>query len=531
MKSSYKRLIPILCWIVGLGLLFAIYASGLSRNPPGFFLDESCTAYNAYLLAHTGAGEIGPRFPIFFEVYRGEYVQYYHPVEEYLLAIVFLLFSPSILVVRMYDAVVMFAACLLLGHLAWRISGRRLIGVIIALIALATPWLFEVGRLAWEVHLVPFLTILFLHAAYRANGKERWSLLDMTLLASTLALLTYSYASGRILGPLLAAGLVFFATTKRRIVGVVTTWVLFGITLIPVFLFSQQHPGVLLKRFIEVSYLRFTIPLTENLFRFVKRFLEDQSLTGLLMTGDEHARHHVQGSGGAFFISAFVLVLIGLFIVIVRRRRDPWWRFVLYGLVASIVPGAITNWPFHFLRLVAYPIFLLLLAVPGLEWLLARKQGTVPRPSPGDQLATAPPADGPAVGFEIYSGSLPRYARMLVLCSLLGLAVFETYSFQKIYRRDGPKREGEFDVPFKEAYDVAVKQPVRPIYLEDGRWGPAYIHALWYATVEKRPTSEFVVLAPGKKPPSGAVVISTSDVCENCETIRRAYIYHVYKAP
>lgn len=120
---------------------------------------------------------------------------------------------------------------------------------------------------------------------------------------------------------------------------------------------------------------------------------------------------------------------------------------------------------------------------------------------------------------------------MLILCAVLGLAVFETYSFQRVYRRDGPKREGEFDVAFREAYDTAVKQTARPIYLEDGRWGPAYVHALWYATVEKRPTTQFVVLAPGKKPPPGAVVISTSDVCENCETILRAYIYHVYRAP
>jgi hypothetical protein len=87
----------------------------------------------------------------------------------------------------------------------------------------------------------------------------------------------------------------------------------------------------------------------------------------------------------------------------------------------------------------------------------------------------------------------------------------------------------DFDVHYKQAYDAAVKQRARPIYLEDGKWGPAYIHALWYATVEKRPRSEFVHLKPGARPPAGGVVISSADHCSRCETITRAGVYHVYK--
>ena len=45
---------------------------------------------------------------------------------------------------------------------------------------------------------------------------------------------------------------------------------------------------------------------------FVRRYLEDQSLTALLMTGDYHPRHHVQGSGGAIFFATFILAMIGL---------------------------------------------------------------------------------------------------------------------------------------------------------------------------------------------------------------------------
>ena len=530
MKNRTRRLLRVSLWVVGLGLLFTIYTSGLKKNPPGFYMDESVTAYNAYLIAKTGAGELGPRFPLFFEMYRDGFVQYFHPVEEYLLAIPLLIFPPSILLVRIMAAFWVFSACILLGLLGTRISGRRMVGVIVTALALITPWLFEVGRVAWEVHLVPLLTVLYLLAVYRAHHKEKWGLLDIGLLVSTLALLTYCYASGRVLGPLMAAGLIFFITSKRRLVAVVATWALYGVTLLPVYFFSRSHPGALMKRFNEVTYIRPGMPLSDILSQFIKRFLEDQSLTSLLMIGDVHPRHHIPNSGGAFFFAAFILVIIGLAIVITRRHSDPWWRFVVYGLAAAVVPGAISTWLFHSSRLVAYPVFLLLLTVPALEWLLARAgRESVPASAPVDQEMPSSTERQPWVPV-IVEGGVPRGTRLLILCALLAFAAVETYWFQTVLRRDGPKRAAEFDAPYTAVYDVAVKQSARPIYLEDGRWGPAYVHALWYATLEKRPISEFANLKPGTRPPPGSVVISTTDSCDRCQPLSRAYVFHVYKA-
>ncbi len=79
-------------------------------------------------------------------------------------------------------------------------------------------------------------------------------------------------------------------------------------------------------------------------------------------------------------------------------------------------------------------------------------------------------------------------------------------------------------------YDAAVAQPQRPIYLENGMWGPAYMDAYWYATVEGRPLSEFVRLAEGAKPPSGAIVLSSNSDCQNCEVIQKSGAYLLYRA-
>ncbi len=61
MKNRSRRW-RVLLWLTGVPLLFASTLRTLSHNPPGFYVDESGIAYNAYLVAHTGAGEFGRGF-------------------------------------------------------------------------------------------------------------------------------------------------------------------------------------------------------------------------------------------------------------------------------------------------------------------------------------------------------------------------------------------------------------------------------------------------------------------------------------
>ena len=272
----------------------------------------------------------------------------------------------------------------------------------------------------------------------------------------------------------------------------------------PLVLFDHSHPGVVTKRLHEVSYIRPGVPWKETAYEFVRRYLEDQSLTALLMTGDYHPRHHVQGSGGVILFATFVLAMIGLWLIIARRRwREPWWRFIVYGLGVSILPSAITNEPFHEVRLMAYPVFLLVLTIPALEWLLAPAQAK--------------------------QSSWSRPIKLGFVGILLAATVAQAIDFQVIFRREGPKREYEFDVPYKPLYNRAVARPERPIYLENGQWGPAYMHAFWYATVEGRPLSEFVCLPDGGKPPSGGIVLSSNSDCQNCDVIQKSGVYLLYR--
>ena len=510
---------PTLFWIrlvtivLGFALLYVFYVSDLSKNPPGFYVDESAIAYNADCIARTGANEFGTRFPLFFPVYTGAWTQYANPTQVYLLAIPFTLLKPSILVARVYSASWVFAACLLLGWLAKRISGQEAIGLLVAVIAIFTPWLFDVSRLVMETFFYPMAVVLFLIALYETQKRESWSWLNVIALAAALMLLTYSYTIGRLLGPLLAGGLIIFATSQPRIISIVKTWAIFAFTLIPLLIFRSKNPEALTQRFYLISYIKPETPWSEIIPKFIHRYLEDLSLLSLLFDGDGNPRHHIYGAMGAFLIGAFVLVLIGVVVITVRRWHEPFWRFVLFGAAAAIVPGALTADQFHSLRLVAYPIFLLLLTVPALTVLLAP-----------DERDTGPKAARPTMR----PASLWT-RRVVLLVLLIGMAA-QTIYFQSAFRRDGPGRGAFFDAAYKDVYDAAIALSARPIYLVDGNQ-PSYEHALWYATVEGRSRDMFIHLEEGTQPPAGAIVISSEERCFNCMMIKKSGGYLLYRVP
>jgi hypothetical protein len=189
------------------------------------------------------------------------------------------------------------------------------------------------------------------------------------------------------------------------------------------------------------------------------------------------------------------------------------------------VPGAITNEPFHELRLMGYAAFLLVLTIPALEWLLA--------PTESKQTASITRKESPrndSLWARVATQDLSRLVRLGFLGILLAATVAQAVDFQIIFWREGPNRLYDFDAPYKTLYDRAVAQPQRPIYLENGQWGPAYMDAYWYATVESRPLSEFVRLPDGAKPPSGGIVLSSNSDCQNCEVIQKSGAYLVYRA-
>ncbi|HYH86168.1 MAG TPA: glycosyltransferase family 39 protein [Pyrinomonadaceae bacterium] len=497
----------------GVVLALALYAYGVPARPPGFYTDESSIAYNAYTVSETGRDEHGEAWPLFFRAF-GEYK---NPTYIYLLAALYSVTGPSIFAARLLSAMLGCAAALLLGLLAARCARRASVGVIVGASALLTPWLYESSRLVFEVAAYPLTVVLFLLALRRASEKERWSASDVAALAATLALLTYSYSIGRLLGPLLAAGLVFFVT-RRRLRGLLMAWAAYALALVPLLVFHVRHPGALTGRFNLLTYVTPQAEASEVAGEFLRRFAANLSPWSMLVTGEPNIRDHVPGAA-SLLAPTFVLAIAGLILVLRSQRREAWWRFILYGLIVSAIPASLTRGEFPQLRLIAVPLFLHVLTIPALTWLLASPETK----DEGQSVARGDASHGP----------LERVtARRAALALLALLTLAQGAYFQKLFHSGEPERGYVFESHYKEkVLAAALRTNQRPIYLTDATGHVGYVQAYWHGLLQGIDASQFVRLTAGERAPAGAVVISTEDVCADCRVITKRINYLVYVVP
>lgn len=470
-----------------------LYTYRVTRNPAGFFVDESSIAYNAYTIAQNGQDEFGNSWPLYFRAFG----DYKNPVYIYLLAALFKLTGPSILTARLLCALAGVGAAALLGILADRISGRRDVSILVALSALLTPWLFEISRVSMEVALYPLVLVLFLLSVHKASSRPIWTWLNVLALAGTLILLTYTYSIGRLLAPLLAFGLVLFIT-RARWVKLLSVWILYALSLIPLFVFQSNHDDALTGRFKMVSYVQPESSTYEVVRTFMKHYAGNLNPWHLLVTGDPNIYQvaHVANTP-ALLLTTFMLILVGVWMIVRHHRRDAWWRFVLFGLAASLIPASLTVDYFHMLRLVPLLVFLILLTVPALEKFFSSKQQQWRKP---------------------------------IVAVLVIMTLAQGAAFQWRYHASAgsPRRLRLFDASFPQViFPPALAQPSRPIYIADPA-PTAYIQSYWYAVLNRAPVSDFVLLKTDESPPLGAAVISTESGCDRPNVLAQAELYTLY---
>jgi 4-amino-4-deoxy-L-arabinose transferase-like glycosyltransferase len=467
--------------VAGIAALFL--ASISTSNPPGFYRDESNISLNAATIAKSARDQHGALLPLYFSSFgdwkSAPYI--------YVLSGVFAVTGPSELAARALSATLGLGAVALLGLLGLRLSGRRSVGVATAALAAATPWVFEVTRLVFEVSLEPLLVAAFLVMLAGVRDRPRWSLPHCAALGSLLALIAYTYAAGRGLAPLLALALAVFAT-RERWRSILWTWIAFGIALLPMALFEHHHPGALFVRYHSVNatagkgILGAAETLAVNVFH-------DSNLWRWATSGDENPRHHVQGTGSLLLIGV-VLALAGLAVLIRRRKWDPFWLYVVLGAGASVVPSAVTIERIHSLRSIALPVFLVTLAVPAIAFLAERSSSFIWR-------ATA--------------------------LAIVAAGAAQFVVFQLDYRRDGPKRLEAFHAGFPHVFRdaAATRRPV-VVYLNDYE---ALGNAQWYGRLWKIPVRE---VPAGRAAPRGSVVVANLRRCPTCRTISRGGMFTAY---
>ena len=477
----------------------ALFFVRSTTNPPGFYIDESSIAYNAHTLAQQGCDENGVPWPLYFRAFG----DYKNPVYIYLVAGLFKVTGPSILGPRLLSALLGVLGALVLARLAFRLSRSRIVALFVLLCALITPWLFEVSRVAMEVALYPLACALFLFCLRRAIEKEKWNAAEVVSLATTLALVTYGYSIGRLFAPALALGLAFFWTRERRL-GIIATWAAYAALVLPLVAFSLRHPGALTERFNLITYLNADAGLAERAFEFAKHYLRNLNPWRLLVRGDPNRDQIAHVFGLPLFLAPiFIFSMVGFRLAARDAKSDRWSRFLLYGFAVALVPASLTKEAFHMLRLIPMPVFLLVFAIEGVKWFIARS-----------------------------SDSFWRAAFMV----LAGLTVLEAGWFQWNYQRtaETARRVHLFDAEYSSRiFEPAIASAAHPIHIADALWIPGYIQAYWYATLKGIDLSRFRRLPPDEPPPLGALLISTEENCPGCEVLAsvRPYTLAIAKEP
>ncbi len=472
-----------------------IYGRHLTTNPPGFFIDESSVAYNAFTISESGCDEYGARWPLYFRAFG----DYKNPVFIYLLALIFRFTGPNILVARMLSAAFGLVGAMAIGLIGYRLTKQRWLAAALMLMTLATPWLFVLSRTVVEVALYPLTVALFLLAVARVNAKPRWSWMDAAWMALTLALLTYTYSIGRLLAPMLALGLVLFVR-KSGMFSVGRAWLLYAASLLPLLIFRWQHPGALEGRFNLITWLTPDLGFAATAKTFVQHYLSNINPWRMLATGDP-ANYQIDSTHGTapVLLVTFMLAVMSVCLLIRQRRFSAWWLLVIYGLFVSAVPASLTREYFHILRLSPVPVFLIVLTIPAVEWLMQRQ----------------------------------TRVKQAMLAFAIVLTCGQAIYFQVINDRRGrePFRMNMFDADYPTRILSTARSASQsdPIYIKDTPAIPGYIQARWYATLEHLPLDKLVVLPPDGTAPDGAIVISTEAICGPCEVLFERSPYRVYR--
>ena len=477
--------------LIGLAAVLAVAAFQLwvsPDNPPGFFRDEAAIAYNAHTIATEGRDEYGARFPLYFS----SFLDYKSPLFVYGLAGVFTVTGADREVARGFAAVCVLAAVLLLGLLAYRRTGRWSVGIVIVLLAGSTPWLFELGRVAFEVALEPLFLVLVLFGVETASRSDRWDPRTAVPVSLALGAITYVYAGGRLLAPLLAGALVV-CLNRARWKWLLTAWVGFAVTQIPLALYTRAHPGALSRRFDATTFVTDGMPPWEIAWRGAVNYLQDLQVWHYVVDGDVKPYAHTPGAGALLGVS-LALSLAGLALVLTRYRSDPFWRYVVAALAVSLVPAAATIDRFHAIRLAPFAVLLLVLATPAVEAL----RDAVVRTRRGRYLVAA----------------------------LAALAAAQFAFFVHNYVEEGPRRTGRFEAAVPGLLDQAWANG-GTVYIDYDDREPQGL-ARWLALVRDIDQSRVVRLPDGGIPPVGSIAFGREQECDYvCDRIAESGDYWI----
>ena len=366
--SKMKWMTPkmILFLILAIASFFRLW--GISRVPVSLFGDELDVGYHAYSILKTGKDYSGNSWPIHFQ----SLAEWRTPLYLYSAVPTVALFGISPLGVRFPAAIFGILGVYALFLLVRELTKDENIGVLAASVLAFSPWHIQYSRAAFEVTQLLFLLILGLYFFFKSLKDGKW----LWVSAGLLTLTPWVYSTAKLFTPIL---LVFLLLTWRKeilslskkyliwaaialfIVGTPIAYsTLFGggtqrFGYISIFTDPTIRPevGVARERDARVRgemgvglKPRVTDKLIHNKFTLwgsfiIKNYFEAFSTDFLFIKGDPNPRHSI-GMGEFHKVEAIALIL-GLIFFLTRFKDRKIKFFILFWVLAGVVPAAITR--------------------------------------------------------------------------------------------------------------------------------------------------------------------------------------------
>lgn len=341
----------------------------ISNFPPSLNWDEVSHGYNAYSILKTGYDEWG-KLPIFnFRAY-GDYPL---PLNLYITIPSIAVFGLNEFSIRLPHMILGILTIISVYFLALGISKDKRVGILAGFLVAISPWYFFTSRVVFQSNLSIFL--LTSSMALFVNRRKYKYFLPLSFLLVLLTL--FSYHSTRIFSPLLLIGIIYFyrnnllkLVKQKKSEGILALIVVLTIfVLIPIIFLNPESSARSQWVFIinegavnKIIELRQASKLPESITRiifnrptyFVKEFLINYfgyfSPKYLFLKGGTQYQFSLQNHGLLYIIN-LPFFYFGIILLIKKAfGKGTVWKVILFWLVISPIPAAITSERFAVLR-------------------------------------------------------------------------------------------------------------------------------------------------------------------------------------
>ncbi len=371
MHSKYLNMINKILLILIVFLAFIMRFWHVESIPPGINRDEASIGYTAYSILKTGKDEYGVSWPISIKSF-GDWKL---PLYIYLDIIPVKFNSLTELSVRIpsvfFGVLTIVFVYLLTKQIFDLERNKYKIPLLSAFLLSVSPWHIHFSRVASEANISVFLTCVGLYLFFRGLRSKSYLFLSAVLLSLSL----YTYHGSHVFLPLLFLMLIFILLKEKKgikfvLVFTVPVFVLGSIIMANTLFTADKTKisGLTYLSDISMVYSKITIPrfdhlsyssITAKLFHNKPFFLAENFLDGyirsfspefLFITGGGNNQHNIPDFGNLMLIEA-PFILLGIYYLF--HKRFKWRYFLLYWLLISPIPAAITRDAPHSARMLA----------------------------------------------------------------------------------------------------------------------------------------------------------------------------------